>query len=165
MADPICRWRNPYIDTVIELISLLPKQELDQQIARNMFNGSSSYNFYKTPYQLACQVGLYYEAGGRFFPKFTYSPSRTEVEEYMTNWIIHYCIPNPYTNGFTNLQPFSIHEKICRDLVTAQAPLNWGTEATNIFQGAIGNNDILINSLNTMATYGKAGSLRISPIK
>jgi hypothetical protein len=105
MADPICRWRNPYKDTIIELINTLPKQELDQPIARDIVIRTTTLgNFYRTPYQLACQVGLYYESGARYFPKFTYTPSRQEVEEYMTNWIIRYCIPNPYTRGFQNIQ-------------------------------------------------------------
>ena len=149
MADPICRWRNPYIETVVELIALLPKEEMSQVRAREIVTDNSPYNFYKTPYQLACQLGLYHETDGRYFPKFTYNPSNDEVHEYLTNWIIHYCIPNPYTRGFDNLQPFSIHSEICRNLEAAQSPLNWDVVKNNIFQQQIGNNDILINSINT----------------
>lgn len=149
MADPICRWRNPYIETVFELINLLPKEEMSQVRAREIVIDNSPYNFYKTPYQLACQLGLYHETNGRYFPKFTYSPSIQEIHDYVTNWIIHYCIPNPYTRGFDNFQPFSIHSEICRSLEAAQSPLNWDLVKNNIFQQQIGNNDILINSINS----------------
>lgn len=148
MADPICRWRNPYIQTVIELIELLPKEELSKERAREIVLNDFP-DFYRTPYQLACQLGLYHETDGRYFPKFTYDPSEEEVRAYLTNWIVHYCIPNPYTRGFDGLQPFSIHAQICRRLQAASIPLEWETVKNDIFQQQIGNNDILINSLKT----------------
>lgn len=148
MSDPICRWRNPSVETVVELIALLPKEEMSQVRAREIVTASSPYNFYKTPCQLACQLGLYYETDGRYFPKFIYNPSNEEVHEYLRNWIIHYCVPNPYTRGFSDLQPFSIHSEICRRLMTAQNPLNWEFVQNDIFQHPIGNYDILRNSIN-----------------
>jgi hypothetical protein len=57
MADPICRWRNPYIATVVELIELLPKEELSQERAREIVINTFA-DFFRTPYQLACQLGL-----------------------------------------------------------------------------------------------------------
>jgi len=149
MADPICRWRNPYVNTVVELIDILPKEELSQVRAREIVNNRSPYDFYRTPYQLACQLGLYHETGGRYFPKFTYTPTEAEVTQYLTNWIIHYAIPNPYTRGFDNLQPFSIHAEICRHLLAAQNPIQWDITRDGIFQQEIGNNDILVNSINS----------------
>lgn len=149
MADPICRWRNPYVNTVVELINILPKEELTQERAREIVINRSPYDFYRTPYQLACQLGLYHETGGRYFPKFTYTPTEAEVIQYLTNWIIHYAVPNPYTRGFDNLQPFSIHAEICRLLLAAQAEIQWNDTRDQIFQQAIGNNDILVNSINS----------------
>jgi hypothetical protein len=148
MADPICRWRNPYVSTVIELINILPKEELTQEKAREIVSHSCSYDFYRTPYQLACQLGLYHETGGRYFPKFTYIPTEFEVIKYLTNWICHYTVPNPYTRGFGNLKPFSIHSEICNLLLAAQAPIQWNVTRDEIFQQKIGNNDILVNSIN-----------------
>lgn len=148
MADPICRWRNPYLDTVIELINLLPKEELPQQRAREIITHISPI-FYRTPYQLACQLGLYYEINGRYFPKFTYTPTKDEVRHYLQNWIIHYCVPNPYTREFENLQPFSIHSEICKILLKNQTSTDWDTIRNNIFGNTIGNNDILVNSINS----------------
>ena len=85
MADPICRWRNPYLDTVIELISLLPKEEQSQETAREFITASSPYDFFRTPYQLACQLGLYHETNNSYFPKFNYDPTEDEVRRYLEN--------------------------------------------------------------------------------
>ncbi|WP_439505761.1 HNH endonuclease [Sediminibacterium sp.] len=149
MADPICRWRNPFLTTVTELIDLLPKQELSQQDARELVNSMSTYSadFYTTPYQLACQLGLYHETSGRYFPKFTFAPSEGQVLSYLQNWIIHYCIPNPYTRGFDNIEPFSIHAKICEILFINNSPTSWQTICQEIFGIEIGNQDILKNSI------------------
>lgn len=148
MADPICRWRNPHVQTVVELISILPKEELSQERAREIVNINSPYNFYKTPYQLACQLGLYHETDGRFFPKFTYSPTENEVFQYLKNWIIHYCVPNPYTRGFDKIKTFSVHAEISKRLLENNAPIQWEATRDDIFQQTIGNNDILVNSIN-----------------
>lgn len=148
MPDPICRWRNPYLQTVIELIQLLPKEELSKERAREIVERDSP-DFYRTPYQLACQLGLYHETDGRYFPKFTFVPTEEDVYKYLTNWIIHYCIPNPYTRGFDGIQPFSIHSKICRRLYESRNSIDWEIAKHDIFQQDIGNSDILVNSINT----------------
>ena len=92
MADAICRWRNPYIDTVKELIEILPKTELTKERARAIVE-AKFHNFYKTPYQLACQLGLYHETNGYYYPKFKHTPTDEELNEYLENWIIHYTVP------------------------------------------------------------------------
>ncbi|PWI28883.1 hypothetical protein DI383_14410 [Flavobacteriaceae bacterium LYZ1037] len=156
MADPICRWRNPYLPTVIELINILPKEEMSQVQAREIINATSPnyFNapFFKTPYQTACQLGLYHETNGHYFPKFTFDPTEEEVLAYMTNWIAHYCVPNPYTNGFDNIEPFSIHAELCRRLYETQNNIDWTTFSEEIFEGEIGNDDILVNSINAYST-------------
>jgi hypothetical protein len=148
MADAICRWRNPRVSTVKELIDLLPKEELARDRAREIVNGKSTYDFYRTPYQLACQLGLYHETDGRYFPKFRYSPTEEDVRNYLTNWIIHYSVPNPYTRGFEGIDPFSIHAELCKKLKVAQSNLSWDEVRVTIFQQEIGNVDILRNSIN-----------------
>ncbi|MGE8377674.1 MAG: HNH endonuclease [Sphingobacterium sp.] len=148
MADPICRWRNPYINTVMELISVLPKQELSQQAARNIVSERFP-DFYRTAYQLACQLGLYHENNERYFPKFIHTPTEQEVYNYLENWIIHYSVPNPYTRGFNNLDPISIHSAICKVLLENRSPINWTNTTNEIFGEDIGNRDILRNSIQT----------------
>ena len=149
MADPICRWRNPYLPTVIELIGYLPKEELPQDVAREIVNFNYGGDFYRTPYQLACQLGLYHERDRFFFPKFTFDPTEDEVREYLQNWIIHYSVPNPYTRSLEDVPPFSIHSAICERLLIASNPLDWENIRDDIFSQEIGNNDILVNSINT----------------
>lgn len=152
MADAICRWRNPYLPTVLELINILPKEEMSQVEARAIVNANSVYDFYKTPYQLACQLGLYHETNGRYYPKFTFIPSNDEVFNYLSNWIINYCVPNPYTNGFEKIEPFSIHSKICSKLYQYRVFLNFENMLNEFFEEQIGNIDILKNSINSYSS-------------
>lgn len=136
------------METVKELIALLPKEELSQDRAREIVRGSNP-DFYRTPYQLACQLGLYYETDGRYFPKFFETPSDEELLRYLTNWIIHYSVPNPYTHGFDELKPISVHSAICARLLEARSTLQWEEVSNSIFSQRIGNDDILRNSINT----------------
>jgi hypothetical protein len=151
MADAICRWRNTYLPTVLELISLLPKEELAQERAREIVIHNSPYTtpFYRTPCQLACQLGLYHETNGRYFPKFTFIPTEGEINSYLKNWIIHYCVPNPHTRRFNNIQPFSIHSKLCSKLLEARMNLNYEEVLLEVFEEQIGNKDILANSIES----------------
>jgi hypothetical protein len=153
MADAICRWRNPYIDTVRELIEILPKRELTKERAREIVNANSpnyfQADFYRTPYQLACQVGLYHETNGFYFPKFNFTPSEQELRLYLENWIIHYTVPNPYTSRLpNNIEPFSIHAEICRKLREENNSINWNETLIEVFGIDIGNKDILKNSFD-----------------
>jgi hypothetical protein len=156
MADPICRWRNPYLPTVMELIGLLPKEELPQSVARDIVNHNYGADFYRTPYQLACQLGLYHETDGFYFPKFTFDPTEDEIQAYLENWIVHYSVPNPYTRSLQDVPPFSIHSEICRRLNSASQTLEWENVRNDIFSQEIGNNDILVNSINA---YSKVISI------
>lgn len=150
MADPICRWRNPYVPTVLELIELLPKHEQTEESARSYINQSYGGGFFRTPYQLACQLGLYHFTEGYYFPKFTYIPNEDELKKFLENWVIHYTVPNPYTRSLPKtIQPFSIHEKICQKLSAKLEPILWKNTLDDIFSGiSLGNLDILKNTLN-----------------
>ncbi len=145
--------------TVKELIALLPKEELPQGQAREIVRRNNPYrvDFYKTPYQLACQLGLYYETNERYFPKFFATPSDEDLLRYLTNWIVHYSVPNPYTNGFNQLQPFSVHSAVCRMLLEARTALSWDGVSNSIFSQRIGNIDILRNSIHA---YSPAVQIR-----
>src|SRR5690606_37882176 len=151
MADPICRWRNPFLHNDSELISILPKEEMTKEKARDITNARSHLkgDFYKTPYQLACQLGLYYENNGRYFPKFIHQPTEQEIFHYLQNWIKHYSVPNPYTKGFENLQSLSAHAELCRKLFESRAPIEWINTTAEIFNTTIGNEDILRNSIKS----------------
>lgn len=150
MADPICRWRNPYVSTVLELIDVLPKYEQSEASARSYINQSYEGDFFRTPYQLACQLGLYHFTEGYYFPKFTYIPNEDEIKKYLESWIVNYTVPNPYTRSIPEtIQPFSIHEKICQKLSANLEPIPWIDALDDIFLGLpLGNLDILRNTLN-----------------
>jgi len=153
MADPICRWRNPFLQNVVELISYLPKTELPKADARRIVNDRFRGDFFQTPYQLACQLGLYHENNHFFFPKFRYTPTKSVVKQYLENWIIHYCVPNPYTKrGFLEVTPFSIHSKLCHKLFELQREIQWKDIEFDLFGESIGNFDILRNSINTYSS-------------
>lgn len=60
-SDPLCKWRNASIETVIELVSILPKTKLTKDQFRECMSKFYNGAFFRTPYQLALQLGLYYE--------------------------------------------------------------------------------------------------------
>ena len=97
MADPICRWRNPYINTIVELVKVLPHKEMPSYEFRTLVEERWP-GFLHTPYQLACQVGLYYESeDGIYYPRFDHDIDENEASSYMKKWITRYYVPNPYT--------------------------------------------------------------------
>lgn len=157
MADPICRWRNPYISTVIEFIEHLPKSQMSKEEAREQVNSTWPHgNFYQTPYQLACQLGLYYELNGQFVPRFNHVPTHDEVFEYLKNWIVLYCVPNPYTKqGFAGIHSFSVHNSLCKELLEVRGTLNWDDITLLVFGEEVGNSDILKNSINEYSSVLK----------
>ena len=57
MADPICRWRNPYVSTIVELVKALPHQEMYSDEFRAIIEERWP-GFLHTPYQQLFQVPL-----------------------------------------------------------------------------------------------------------
>ncbi len=149
MADPICRWRNPYIKTVKEIINILPKSVMPSREARAIINKNFGSNFFQTAYQLACQLGLYYEDDDTYYPRFRNEPNVHEIIEYLKNWLTKYYVPNPYTKiGFANLDPIGVHGKFCEYIVSKKGVVNWNDAKKNVFKESIGNDDILTNAIN-----------------
>ena len=108
MADPICRWRNPYVNTIIELVKVLPHEVMSSDQFRTIVEKRWP-GFLHTPYQLACQVGLYYESDeGIYYPRFDHDIDETEAFSYMKRWITRYYVPNPYTKSLKTLQHLNL---------------------------------------------------------
>ena len=150
MSDPICRWRNPYIKTVREFISLLPKNEMSSEDFRQFIQGRYDGDFFRTPYQLACQLGLYIEINERYIPRFSTNIDIVELNGYLKNWLKKYPVPNPYTRqGFENLQPQSVHSQLCNIVLDKNTQVDWNEAKNSVFGEEIGNDDILINTINT----------------
>jgi hypothetical protein len=155
MADPICRWRNPSIETVCELVNSMPHIQLTKDEFRE-FMGKSIYGdgFFHTPYQLACQLGLYYESNdSKFIPRFHKDIDIEGAKDYLEHWIHCYYVPNPYTKrGFQNIDnPIYLVKSIVKYIETNPGSTNITDICNSIFKEETGNKDILINVLNNFS--------------
>ena len=153
MADIICRWRNGTPKTVVELVNSLPHDKMSNEDFRIFMQHSQwGSEFFHTPYQLACQLGLYCEAeDGFYYPRFDHDISESEAQEYLEYWMPRYYVPNPYVgrNGFNGitcptyvlfeLYNYAIHHANCTykeayETIFQEKPTN--------------NNDIVKNYIN-----------------
>ena len=82
-SDPICKWRTASVDTVVELVEYLPKNRMSKDRFRHYMEETYGGNFFRTPYQLALQLGLYYEDDKEFIPRFNHDITKDEAEAYM----------------------------------------------------------------------------------
>lgn len=153
MADIICRWRNGTPKTVVDLVNSLPHEKMSNKDFRIFMQHSQwGSEFFHTPYQLACQLGLYCEAeDGFYYPRFDHDISESEAQEYLEYWMPRYYVPNPYVgrNGFNGitcptyvlfeLYNYAIHHANCTykeayETIFQEKPTN--------------NNDIVKNYIN-----------------
>lgn len=152
MADPICRWRNSSIKQVVEFNILLPLFPCTKKEARAVvehrwavFGGK---DFFQTPYQLAAQMGLYYEDDQFFYPRFDKIISIEEATDYMDYWGKHYYAPNPYTRSMTTTkEPIIINRFLVNWVLDHENPL-FSEALRSMFTEDIGNTDILVNMIN-----------------
>lgn len=106
MADIICRWRNGTPKTIVELVNSMPHEKMDSKRFRNIMSTRWKGEFFTSPYQLACQLGLYCEAeDGFFYPRFDHDINENEAKDYLKHWLPRYYVPNPYVgkDGFNNI--------------------------------------------------------------
>ncbi len=116
MADVICRWRNPSPKTVVELVSLLPKTPMSSRDFRDYVEAKND-DFFRTPYQLACQLGLYYEGKDGYIPRFARDITEEEAKDYLAYWVTRYYAPNPFTKSLTTLtEPVLLVESLVKYL-------------------------------------------------
>lgn len=160
MADPICRWRNPYVSTIVELVKALPHQEMYSDEFRTIIEERWP-GFLHTPYQLACQVGLYYESeDGMYYPRFNHDIDENEARSYMERWITRYYVPNPYTKSMKTLQqPHPFLASIIRYVYEHPDETELHPILEAVFQEKIGNIDIISNVLNTYTDLIKVDAL------
>lgn len=99
MADLLCRWRNATPENVVFLVNSLPHKKMRSKEFRSFMKDHWDGDFFRTPYQVACQLGLYYESeDGYFHPRFDHNISTDEALEYLEFWAPRYYVPNPYTS-------------------------------------------------------------------
>ena len=148
MADVICRWRNPSPKTVVELVSLLPKTPMSSRDFRDYVETKND-DFFRTPYQLACQLGLYYEGKDGYIPRFARDITEEEAKDYLAYWVTRYYAPNPFTKSLTTLtEPVLLVESLVKYLEDKGGSADLKTALTDIFKDPMGNVDIVANTLN-----------------
>ena len=150
MADVICRWRNPYVGTICEFVEKLPHESMPSSEFREIMEERWP-GFFRTPYQLACQTGLYYESDdGTYYPRFDHDITEAEANAYMRKWITRYYVPNPYTKSLKNLEsPIPFLASIVGYALQNPDSDDFHEMLEVVFQDHMGNSDIVANVLNT----------------
>ena len=152
MGDPIARVQNPFPNNIAEFVRILPHEEMTNDEFKNFMKkckwGGNA--FFKTYYQLACQVGLYYiDEKSIYHPRFIRDISDEEAAEYLKKWFSRYYVPNPYTRGFDLLEkPVVVEYSIYEYLKEEKNDNSIGKVCEEVFKEKIGNPDILINTIN-----------------
>ena len=153
MSDPICRVQNPYPNNVVKLVHNLPHSEMsNDDFKEYMKDCEYGYDrFFKTYYQLACQLGLYYiDAENNYHPRFLNDINEEQAKIYLINWFSKYYVPNPYTRGFEQLKNPILVEETLYEYIK-----NYGNSkqileiCKEVFREDIGNPDIFINAINS----------------
>ena len=140
-SDPICKWRNASPETVVELVSKLPKKKMSKTDFRNYMSKHYSGDFFRTPYQLALQLALYYEDEIEYIPRFDHDITKQEAIQYMHNWVQKYYVPNPFTKrGFINIIPsVNLLYGLVDYLDNHPTKPNLATAGAALFGGEMGN--------------------------
>lgn len=156
MADPICRWRNSSLKQVMEFNSLFPTAPVDKVFGRDVVNKNwallDSSDFFTTPYQLAAQMGLYYEDETMMYPRFDKRISLKEGNDYMKQWGRNYYVPNPYTRSMRLTEkPVVINNFLVNWAIEKGESASFTQALAAMFKESIGNTDILINMINNFS--------------
>lgn len=172
MADIICRWRNGTPQTVMELVNSMPHTKMSNENFRAfMQNSIWGKDFFRTPYQLACQLGLYYESDdGYYYPRFDHNINESEAKDYLEFWMPRYYVPNPYVgkHGFNEIDcpTYMLYELY---KYTKEHPNCKYSEAYKaIFKEDVNNNtDIVknyINNFSKVLRFDNDGRLSITDV-
>lgn len=169
MADIICRWRNGTPKTVVELVNSMPHEVMSSDRFRDIMSTQWDGDFFRTPYQLACQLGLYYESDdGYFHPRFDHNITTEEAEEYLYHWLPRYYIPNPYISkkGFNDIECPTFFLKTLYEYVKAHPNCNYHDACLACFKEEAKNNDDIIrnyiNNYSRILTFSTNGKLNIT---
>ena len=149
MADAICRWRNGTPKTVVELVNSMPHEVLPVDAFRQVMANSVQWgnSFFRTAYQLAVQLALYYESeDGFFYPRFDHQIDEEEADAYLRSWFPKYYVPNPYVNkdGFNNISCPTLFLKSLYDYTKAHPNCTYKEAYESVFKEPAKNNDDII---------------------
>ena len=152
MADPICRWRNSSIRQLNEFNLLFPRKVINKTEGRKIVEKNwallGGKDFFTTPYQLAAQMGVYYEDDSHMYPRFSSIIDLNCCNQYMQNWGRKYYAPNPYTRSMQSKQPIVINNFLVNWVIEHGDGCDFGEALQTMFSDSIGNTDILINMIN-----------------
>ena len=152
MADPICRWRNSSIKQLNEFNILFPRKVINKTEGRKIVEKNwallGGKDFFTTPYQLAAQMGVYYEDDSHMYPRFSSIIDLNRCNQYMQNWGRKYYAPNPYTRSMQSKQPIVINNYLVNWVIEHGDGCDFGEALQTMFSDSIGNTDILINMIN-----------------
>ena len=141
MGDAICKWRAAIPKNVVELVNLLPHTILQENDFREYMEKKMP-GFFHTPYQLACQLGLYYiDNNGIYHPRFEHDIGDNEASNYLKVFIRNYYVPNPYTaRGFKNLQrPILLERTLVEYLESVGGVSDFESALKEIMKEDVGN--------------------------
>ena len=171
MADAICRWRNGTPKTVVELANSIPHEVMPIGTFRNFMSNKWNGDFFRTPYQLACQLGLYCEAeDGFYYPRFDHDINEEEAEEYLFFWLPKYYVPNPYTrkDGFLSVECPTYFLKELYDYTRNHPNCTYKEAYESCFHETAKNNDDIIrnyiNSYSRILSFSREGHLNITNV-
>ena len=171
MADAICRWRNGTPKTVVELVNSIPHTKMPIDVFRSYMENRWGGDFFRTPYQLACQLGLYCEAeDGYYYPRFDHDIDEKEAEEYLFFWFPKYYVPNPYTrkDGFQSIDCPTYFLKELYDYTRQNPNCTYKEAYESCFHETAKNNDDIIrnyiNSYSRILSFSRDGNLNITNV-
>ena len=167
MADIICRWRNGTPQTVVELVNSLPHEKMTIDEFRSIMEKRWE-GFFRTAYQLACQLALYCECeDGYYYPRFDHNITESEARSWLLNWLPKYYVPNPYTkkDGFNDIECPTFVLKALYDYVREHGVCSYALALKNVFHEETRNNDDIIknyiNNYSRVLSFSKYGNLEI----
>jgi len=154
MADPICRWRNSSIKQLYEFNLLFPFHIMDKKEGRSIVERNwellGGKDFFITPYQLAAQMGVYYEDNLLMYPRFNKLMDLDTCNKYLQYWGRKYYAPNPYAKSMRQDQkPVVINNFLVNWVLENGEGLDFSDALSSMFLDTIGNTDILINMINS----------------
>ena len=149
MADLICRWRNGTPKNVVKLVNSLPHRVMSHDEFRSYMADKWNGDFFRAPYQLACQLGVYCEAeDGLYYPRFDHDINTLEAAAYLEHWLPRYYVPNPYTSsdGFKDIKDPVYVLKALYDYTVEHPGCSYYDAYKAVFHDEAKNNDDIVRN-------------------
>lgn len=153
MGDSICKWRAARPHNVVEMVNWLPHESMPEATFRDIMEQKVP-GFFHTPYQLACQLALYYiDEDNIYHPRFDHDIDELEAENYLKLLVKKYYVPNPYTaRGFSNLdKPIVLESTLVEYLESHGGKADFEQALSFVIKEAPGN----VSATKTLLSYSQ----------